>query len=213
MMHAKRKAIAVLGAVLAPAAVAVPSASAAPATPPPPWMTTGLASGTGGDCVVESVKQSLDRESVTVDYADFQARAGGDSDPSDFRRTCQVSLRVDLPQGFTFGIAKIDFVGTADLAEGAHGRLKEKYYFEGRVPTQSVTHVIPAPHSGHWLFVDEIPVGQMIFKPCGEDLPLHLDNELWVHAGTSDPSKTNVLALDSTDDRVTYHLAWKLCNQ
>ncbi|WUI00305.1 DUF4360 domain-containing protein [Spirillospora sp. NBC_00431] len=213
MMHARRKAIAVLGFGLVSSVVTVPSASAASAFAPS-GETATVVRAAGEDCGA-SVSQSSGGFSIS--FSDFHVRAGGDSDPAEARKRCQVSVvpPVQVPKGFTYAITQVEVRGFADLATGSTGTLKLEEYFEGAGPTRTMTHDIAGPRSGGWVTTDLIPVGALVWKPCGEDRLLHVNSELRVSPDKADPSRVNVMGLDSDParDRMIFHLTWKTCSR
>ncbi|TDD39742.1 DUF4360 domain-containing protein [Actinomadura sp. KC06] len=209
MTHVRRKAIAILGAVLVPSAMMAPAASAAPADPPPGVTITVVSFSQ--DCWGGEVSMPVTATSFTVRYWGLHALAGGDSTPAESRQKCQVVLRVDNAVGFTYAISRLRFAGSAEVAAGATGELKTQHNFQGTPPSQEWTHKVPGPHAAPWTFDQQIPLDQVAFKPCGEERLLYLDTEMGVSAGDSDPSRTSIMALDTPDDSATYDLLWKTC--
>lgn len=60
---------------------------------------------------------------------------------------------------------------------------------------------------------DTVPVAALVFAPCGEERNLNINTELQIDPGTSSPSATSFLAMDSTDGtiRTVYHVALRQC--
>ncbi|MFC4054099.1 DUF4360 domain-containing protein [Actinomadura syzygii] len=215
-----RKGIAVSAA--AAAAAALTAASAAPAAastpllvPGPNGVTVEIATVNGSGCPIgtAAVAISADKEAFTVTYSDYMAQAGGSTKPTDFRKNCQIAMRVHVPQGFTYAISQTDYRGYANLAKGAKGTQKASYYFQGNSQTGAITHSLPGPLDDNWQFTDKVPVAQLIWKKCGEERNFNINTELRVDKDTSDASKTSFIAMDSTDGTIktTYHFAWKKC--
>ncbi|WP_433332354.1 DUF4360 domain-containing protein [Spirillospora sp. CA-294931] len=206
--------------ITAAIALAFGALAAAPAnaqTPPdgPDGITIEVATVNGSGCPkgTVAVAVSPDKEAFTVTYSDYLARVGGTSDPVDFRKNCQLNLKVHVPQGFTYAIASADYRGFAHLQTGATGVEKASYYFQGMSQTTSATHTLKGPHSNNWQFTDKTEVAQLVWKPCGEQRNFNVNTELRVNAGTSDPAKTSFMTMDSVDGSIktTYHFAWKEC--
>ncbi|GAA1847286.1 DUF4360 domain-containing protein [Actinomadura bangladeshensis] len=215
-----RKGLTVSAACLAAAALplsAAPAAfAAAPADPPPPdriVIDVLTVNGSGCQSGTAAVASASDNTAFTVTYSDYLAQTGGDSDPTDFRKNCQINLRVHVPQGFTYAIAGADYRGFAHLADGATGMEKANYYHQGMAQTTPASHTIKGAYSDNWQFSDRTPVTELVYKPCGEDRNFNINTELRVYQGTSDASQTSFMAFDSADGGVqtTYHFAWKKC--
>lgn len=211
-----RKGLTAMAACAAALALPVSTASAASAdeSPPPDKIVIEVLTVNGSGCHAgtAAVATANDNTSFTITYSDYLAQAGGSSNPTDFRKNCQINLGVHVPQGFTYAIAGADYRGFAHLAEGASGMERASYYHQGMSKTTPVSHTLKGAYSDNWQFSDRTTVTELVWKPCGEDRNFNINTELRVYAG-SDSSKTSFMAFDSTDGSVktTYHFAWKRC--
>jgi hypothetical protein len=155
-----------------------------------------------------TVAVSADNTAFTVTYNGYLVQTGAKK--KDQQKDCKLKLKVDVPKGFTYTISGIDYRGYARLERGATGWMGADYSFQGSNRTVSVNHPFTAPTDDDWQVTDTETVG---FEPCGKHRQLDIDTELVVGAGTSDPTATSVVSMDSTDGAVqtTYHLAWQAC--
>nr|WP_240687115.1 DUF4360 domain-containing protein [Amycolatopsis suaedae] len=198
------------------ASIIFPPGGAPGTTPPPDHITIDVVTVNGSGCPAgtAAVAVSPDNKAFTVTYSEYLAQVGVGAKPTDFRKNCQLNLRVNVPQGFTYGIARADYRGFAHLEAGATGMQRANYYFQGMSPTEYRTHNYRGPHSDNWQATDETELAAIVYSPCGEKRNFNINTELRVNAGTSDPKKTtSFLSMDSTDGAVntTYHFAWKEC--
>ncbi|MFI5776724.1 DUF4360 domain-containing protein [Nocardia sp. NPDC051570] len=214
------KKFAAAGAALFALAVPMTSspASGAPAwgTPPPDKIVIDVVTVNGTGCPqgTAAVAVSPDNTAFTVTYSQYTAQVGVGSTPTDFRKNCQLDLRVHVPQGFTYGIAQADYRGFAHLEAGATALETARYYFQGDSPTDFVNHPYNGLMDDDWQATDTTDVGSVVYEPCGETRDFDINTELRVSAGTSDPKKTtSFITMDSTDGSIltTYHFAWKKC--
>jgi len=187
-----------------------------PSTPPPDKIIIDVASVNGSGCRPGSaaVAVSEDNEAFTVTYSEFLAQVGVGALPTDFRKNCQISLKVHVPSGFTYAIAQADYRGFAHLVRGATGLERANYYFQGQSPTAFVNHPFNGPLEDNWQTTDTTDIAALVYHPCGELRNFNINTELRVGAGTSDPKKTtSFMAMDSTDGSIktTYHFHWKTC--
>ncbi|MEU9842470.1 DUF4360 domain-containing protein [Actinomadura sp. NPDC048032] len=208
-------------AVSAAAAIAVGAFTAVPASASPHrvhgpnGVTIEIATVNGSGCPTgtAAVAVSDDKEAFTVTYSDYLAQAGGASGPTDFRKNCQIGMKVHVPQGFTYAISSTDYRGFASLEPGASAVEKASYYFQGMSQTSAVSHTLKGQYADNWQFTDINDVAQLVYKPCGEERNFNVNTELRVLKGSSDPAKTSFISMDSTDGSIktTYHFAWKQC--
>ncbi|GAA3739932.1 hypothetical protein HDA32_002705 [Spinactinospora alkalitolerans] len=211
------KAISAAAASLfaASALLAAPASAETIVIPPPPpgGITIDLVTINGSGCApgTAAVSVAPDNTAFTVTYSEYLAQAGGNSSPIDSRKNCQLAVRVNVPQGYTYAIARADYRGYADLADGATGTQKASYYFQGMEQTIPVMHELNGPHANNWQFSDE--AGLYVYAPCDAIRNFNINTELRVDAGDSD--ETSFMTMDSTDGSIstTYQFSWKQCDE
>jgi hypothetical protein len=206
----------VAAAALAMSTIIIPPGGAPGTTPPPSIITLDVVTVNGSGCPAgtAAVAVSPDNKAFTVTYSQYTAQVGVGAGPTDFRKNCQLNLRVNVPSGFTYGIASTDYRGFASLERGATAMQKASYYFQGMSQTVPMQHDYRGPLSDNWQATDTTDVAAIVYHPCGEKRNFNINTELRVNAGTSDPKKTtSFISMDSTDGSIetTYHFAWKTC--
>ncbi|MGA4838820.1 DUF4360 domain-containing protein [Streptomyces sp. G45] len=204
------------GALAALLAAGLPAQNPAEfSDPPPDRIEIQIATVNGSGCPrgTAAVAVSQDNTAFTVTYSDYLAQAGGNSAPTAFRKNCQLSLIVHVPQGFTYAIASADYRGFASLQRGAKGTEKASYYFQGSPDTGAKSHAFTGPVADNWQATDETEVTQLVWAPCGKKRNFNINTELRVDLGNSDASKTSFMTMDSTDGDIStiYRVKWKEC--
>ncbi|NGO70296.1 DUF4360 domain-containing protein [Streptomyces boncukensis] len=188
--------------------------AAEPAETPPQKIEVSVKTVNGSGCPsgTAAVSVAPDNTAFTVTYSDYLARAGGNSDPTDIRKNCQLNLGVHIPQGFTYAVAAVDYRGFAHLNKGAKGMQKASYYFQGSSETAYQSHNFSGPTSDNWHTRDATDYSALVWAPCGEDRNFNVNSELRVSAGSS-AKETSFISMDSTDGSVStvFQLAWKKC--
>ncbi|MDX8053321.1 DUF4360 domain-containing protein [Lentzea sp. BCCO 10_0798] len=185
-------------------------------TPPPDHITIDIVTVNGSGCPAgtAAVAVSEDNKAFTVTYSDYLAQVGVGARPTDFRKNCQLNLRVNVPQGFTYGIAQADYRGFAHLERGAYAIQKANYYFQGMSQNDSASHRYNGPHSDDWQATDQTELAAIVYSPCGEKRNFNINTELRVYPGSSNTATTTSFAsMDSTDGAIdtTYRFSWKTC--
>ncbi|MEV5434600.1 DUF4360 domain-containing protein [Streptomyces sp. NPDC052682] len=205
------------GALAALLGTALPAQPPSPGfvDPPPDKIVINVATVNGSGCPqgTTAVAVSEDNTAFTVTYSDYLAQAGGASDPTAFRRNCQLNLIVHVPQGFTYAIASADYRGFAALQPGASATQRASYYFQGSSNTASRSHPFTGPYNDNWQATDTTDWAQLVWAPCGVQRNFNINTELRVNAGTQSADKVSFMTMDSTDGDIStvYHLAWKEC--
>jgi hypothetical protein len=205
---------AVAAALLASAIIIPPGAPNE--TPPPDHITIDVVTINGSGCPAgtAAVAVSEDNKAFTVTYSDYLAQVGVGAGATEFRKNCQLNLRVNVPQGFTFGIAQADYRGFAHIERGAYAVQKANYYFQGMSQNDTASHRYNGPHSDSWQATDTTEIAAIVYSPCGERRNFNINTELRVYKGTSDTTTTtSFVSMDSTDGAIdtTYRFSWKQC--
>jgi hypothetical protein len=220
-----RKALYSLCATFGMAAAALVSAPAhadglseLPVPPPSDKIVIDVVTVNGSGCPADTatVAMSVDNTAFTVTYSAYTALVGIGAGPTDFRKNCQINLIVHVPSGYVFAITSVEYRGYASLTEGASALQLANYYFQGDTATASTEHPIAGVFDDDWLASDEVPIGSLVWSPCGEQRNLNINTELRVDAGTSDPATTtSFISMDSTDGEINtiYHFGWDVCDQ
>ncbi|MEV6482546.1 DUF4360 domain-containing protein [Streptomyces sp. NPDC051576] len=182
---------------------------------PPDKIVINVATVNGSGCPqgTTAVAVSEDNTAFTVTYSAYLAQVGGNSDPTAFRKNCQLNLVVHVPQGFTYAIASADYRGFASLQPGASGAQKASYYFQGSSNTAAKNHPFNGPYDDNWQANDTTDVAQLVWAPCGVQRNFNINTELRVSAGSSAPGAVSFMTMDSTDGDIStvYHMAWEHC--
>ncbi|KIF03219.1 hypothetical protein PL81_25520 [Streptomyces sp. RSD-27] len=215
-MPLRRIALGAAGTALSALAAPVQAAHAqTPSVPPPGRVTVEVAGVNGSGCPQGSadVAAASDNTAFTVTYSSYLAQTGAGAGGTEFRKNCQLALRIHVPQGFTYAIARADYRGFAHLQRGAYGQERANYYFQGNAQTARVTHQFSGPFSDNWQASDQTDYADLVWAPCGEERNLNVNTELRVYGGTSAPQNLSFMSMDSTDGSVgtVYHFEWKEC--
>ena len=184
-------------------AVAVFALSAVVAPPQPVTVEVLGVAGSGCGPGTANVAMSQDGAAFTVTYGDFVVLAHG----SDASKTCELTIRVNHPDGYTYGIAETNFRGFAQLDAGSKGTERASYFFASQAPTVHSPHTFSGPMIDNWQAVDQ--PASVVHGPCRERRPLTVKAELKV----TGKSATSFMAMDSTDGKVSadFKLSWQKC--
>jgi len=176
--------------------------------PPPDAVPVDVVTVNGSGCPpgTAHVEMSPDNTSFQVIYDQFAALSGGDARPTDFRKNCQINLRIDAPAGYRYAVADADYYGWALIADGTNGLLRTNYYFQGSSSTVSVNHRFAGPFAGDWQRTNS---DVELSAPCDSQRNLNLNTELRLSRG----SGISFLKMDASSNSVNtrFHLKWRRC--
>ncbi len=184
--------------------------AATTATPPMDKVGVEIAAVNGSGCPAGTAAVvSSDSTSFKVIYSDFLVQAGPNAVLTESRKNCQISLRVQVPDGFTFAIAKVEYRGFAHLASGVTGQAIGNYYIQGESETTSLSHPLSGPMSSTWKATDTRALG---YAPCDPQRNLNINTELRI-SSPADSKSTSFISMSSTDGSIdtVYHIDWLQC--
>jgi hypothetical protein len=207
---------AALASVVALSALAVPSVANADevlSAPPSGKITLDVQTVNGSGCPAGSANVSMlpDNTGFTIRYSAFRAEDGGNADPVDFRKNCQVNLLVHIPQGFTFAVARADYWGKAHLEAGVAALQRSNYYYQASSDNNYVDHTFAGPLDGTWRTTDITPAAELVYAPCGVTRSLNINTELRVYGGSS--GTKSYISMRASDGEVytLVQFQWKQC--
>ncbi|GAB2868818.1 DUF4360 domain-containing protein [Lentzea nigeriaca] len=205
-------------ATAAAALAALFTLSSAPAhadTIPSDRVTIDVVTVNGSGCRqgTAEVIVSSDNTSFWVIYSDYLAQAGKGASATDFRKNCQLNLQVNIPQGFTYGIAEATYAGFAHLERGATGNQWVNYYFQGQSANNVKKQTFAGPYDDNWSVTHRTEFADIVYAPCGEKRNLNVNSALRVDKGTSDTNTNSFMTMDYQrgEVRTLFHFSWKRC--
>lgn len=213
---ARRAALAsavALSTLFVPGAALPASAADDAAAPPSTRITLDVQTVNGSGCPAGTASVSVlgDNTGFRINYSAYRAEAGAGADPTDFRKNCQVNLLVHIPQGFTFAIARADYVGRLHLESGATALQRSNYYYQGSSENSVSDHVFAGPRDGTWLATDVTQTADLVYAACGATRSLNINTELRVYAGAS--GARSFISMRASDGEVytIVQFQWKQC--
>ena len=184
--------------------------------PPTGKILIDVVTVTGQACPAGSTAVALaaDNTAFSVTFSGRLAQGGGASTPlADIRKTCQLSLRVHVPSGFTYAIAEATYRGSASLASGATGSVRASHNFQGDTTAPPAILTFAGPFEDSWQLIDKTADPSLVFLQCGQDRNLTISLETRVNPGTAGPAAVNAISLDPMDgsSAIVYRFAWQHC--
>ncbi|MDT7790109.1 MAG: hypothetical protein QOF58_8528 [Pseudonocardiales bacterium] len=152
----------------------------------------------GSGCPAGDADVKSDDRTFTIGYHTFLARAGGGSSPLDQRKNCQVNIRVNVPAGFTYGLARTTYEGYAHLQDGATALNRVTTYLQGMSPNNTVSNTFSGPFSDSWTTYYRPDATEIQWSPCGSPRNININAEVRVTLGSADPDRLNFAIVESS---------------
>jgi len=165
--------------------------------------------GTG--CPAGSVSATLspDATSLSLLFDGYIVEAGGETGKKFDRKSCNIAIPVNVPQGISVSVISIDYRGYNNFAAGADSQFNVEYFFAGaRGPT--FTQKFKGPKDEDYLIQNQLTAKTIVWSKCGADVNLRTNSSIRVN------TKNNQQALATVDSQdvsaaIVYQLQWKQC--
>jgi hypothetical protein len=190
-----------------------PAPSAAADPPPPGQITIDKLKANGSGCRPQTIATAIspDKQAFTITYSEYLASVGPGIKSKEAHKDCGITIRLNVPAGYTYAIAHADYRGFAVLQPGVTGSHSAAYSFQASGHTPTVT---TWSRTGPWdndLQLSDTPAAPL-YGPCGKERKLDINTNLDLTASGTQ-TDVSVVGIDSADGEFTstYKLAWKRC--
>ena len=164
--------------------------------------------GTGCPAGSASVTLSPDQAALSILFDSYVVEAGGSRRVD--RKSCNISVPVHVPQGYSVAIFQVDYRGFNSLPRGATSRLESEYFWAGsRGPRSS--KAFAGPLNDSYITSDRLMASAVIWTPCGQSVNLRVNTSMM--AQTNYRGDQALATVDSADisSGLIYHLQWRRC--
>lgn len=162
-------------------------------------------SGCPGGSAATSV--SPDGQSLSILFDSYVVEAGG-YNPRVARKSCNLSIPVHVPNGFSISLIGADYRGFVDVPRGGGARLDAEYFFAGqRGPAFS--HNFNGGYSNTYTRSHNLAAVSNVWSRCGDDVNLRANTGMLVRA----PRGEGLATVDSADFKagIVYHIRYRAC--
>ena len=162
-----------------------------------------------------SAINSPDGTTLSILFDNFSVSSGPGSGGAPNRKFCNIQVPLNLPDGYSLGIYKVDYRGFSRLSSKQYSELFVDYALGARNKSRRYHRKTEGPYEGDFRFTETIGAGLMKRVGCGEAAVLNVSAALELNTGLQ-PGEAMV-ALDSVDGApkggLIYHLDLKKCGQ
>ncbi|KAL7752313.1 hypothetical protein RI367_002359 [Sorochytrium milnesiophthora] len=188
------------------------SALAAPTSSPPPTTVIEDIKSGGSGCPqgTVAISESADKTTYTLSYDQFTASTGPGTRITDSRKACVVSVKLGVPQGFSFAVDTTDFRGFADIPRSVKAQQSARIYFGGQLNEVDAAVNLNGPFSNDYTV--RYTVNTLVWSPCGGDVIFNVNSQVRID-NSADRDAAALLTTDSQDGKFSqiFGLSWRRC--
>ncbi len=167
--------------------------------------------GNGCPAGTASVTLSPDQQELSILFDQYIAEAGETTGRQVDRKSCNLTVPVQVPQGYSVAVFRVDYRGFNVISSpSAQTRFSAEYFWAGaRGPV--VTRIFRGPQIQDFSLTDNIVASALVWTRCGDSINLRANTSATAIAGR-DFQQTSMF-VDSADvsSGLIYHLQWKRC--
>ncbi len=127
--------------------------------------------GSGCPGGTASASVSPDQQSLSILFDQFSAEAGGTTGKRVDRKSCNLSIPVEVPQGFSVAVIGVDYRGYLNVPSGAMSRFDAEYFWAGsRGPR--ISRSFYGPIDDGFDVTDNLLATTVVWTPCGASVNL-----------------------------------------
>lgn len=165
------------------------------------WAAPAIA----GETCSPTVVTAPDGSALTILLDDLSVAAPSQT------KTCTVSAPLNLPEGYSLGVYRVDYRGYAHLAKKENATLVVDYNLGPRGNGRTFKRTVKGAVDDDFAFTENIGAGQMKRIGCGSNAVLNVKVVLSMKAGAGDA----LAVMDSSDGAakhgLVFHLNLKKC--
>ncbi len=165
--------------------------------------------GSGCPDGTASVTLSPDAKSLSILFDQYYVEAGGSTNKSFDRKSCNIAIPVHVPQGLSVSILTIDYRGYNNIPSGGKTTFGVEYFFAGQKgPTFNKT--FNGPLDKDYLITNKLQATALVYSACGADVNLRTNSSIRVQ---TKQNKEALATVDSEDvgASIKFLLQWKQC--
>lgn len=168
--------------------------------------------GTGCPAGTASVTLSPAQDALSILFDQFVTEAGSTTGKRVDRKSCNLSIPVQVPQGYSLSVIQTDYRGFNLIpAYGAYNRLDTEYFWAG-IRGPRFSRVYSGPMNENYTQSNGILASALVWTPCGASVTLRVNSSIMSQANAQ--MEETMMTVDSADITagLIYHIQWRRCN-
>ena len=165
--------------------------------------------GTGCPDGSASVTLSPDAKTLSILFDEYYVEAGGSTNKSLERKSCNVAIPVHVPQGLSVSVLTVDYRGYNSLPAGASSTFSVEYFFAG-IQGPKFNKTFNGALDKDYLITNKLQASALVWSACGADVNLRTNSSIRVR---TTQNKEALATVDSEDIKaaIKYQFQWKKC--
>ena len=165
--------------------------------------------GTGCPQGSASVTLSPDSKSMSIIFDSFITEAGPASGRTLDRKSCNISIPVNVPQGYSFSIINVDYRGFVSLPRGANAKLQAEYFIANQRGPTFVKQFVGQQNTDYY-FNNTLGLQAQVWSACGADVNMRVNANIMLQNRAYEDAMATVDTVD-VGAGIIYQMQWRRC--
>ncbi len=166
--------------------------------------------GTGCPAGTASVSVSPAGDAVSILFDQYVAEAGRTTARRIDRKSCNITIPVSVPSGYSVAVFAVDYRGYNAVPSGGVARFDAEYFWAGsRGPR--ISRVFNGPINDIYSLTDNLLATTLVWTPCGASVNLRINSSMMAQSNSR--MDQTMATVDSADisSGLIYHLQFRRC--
>ena len=167
--------------------------------------------GTGCPAGSASVSVSPAQDAVSILFDQFTTEAGRTTGRRIDRKSCNITVPIQVPQGYSVSVMQVDYRGFNAIPVGGYSRFDAEYFWAGSQGPR-LSRVFTGPINDNFSVTDQLIATTLVWTPCGASVNLRINSSMMAQANSR--MDETLASVDSEDISagLIYHVQWRRCN-
>jgi hypothetical protein len=166
--------------------------------------------GNGCPAGSASATVSPDGSAISILFDQYIAEAGNTTGRRIDRKSCNLAVPVQVPQGYSVAVFQVDYRGFNAVPVGGMNRFDVEYFWAGaRGPR--LTRTFTGPTNQDFSLSDNLMAQTLVWTPCGESVNLRINSSMMAQSNARMEQTMGIVDSADISSGLVYHVQWRRC--
>jgi len=166
--------------------------------------------GSGCPSGSASITVSPANDAITILFDQFIAEAGNATGRRTDRKSCNLTIPVSVPNGYSVAIFQVDYRGYNLIPRGGMNRFDAEYFWAGAQGPR-ISRTFFGPLNDNFSVRDELLARNLVWTPCGVSVNLRVNASMMTQTNSNFAQSMGVVDSADVSAGLVYHIQYRRC--
>lgn len=156
-----------------------------------------------------SVSLSPDNQQLSILFDSYLVQTGG-AGPTVDRKSCNLSIPVTVPGGYSYSIMQVDYRGFNSLPRTARSQLNVEYFFAGSRGVRTTKNFV-GPVNDMYQTTDRLGADAVVWSPCGAQTIMRVNTSMTQFGSRYGEDALSTVDSADISSGLVYHIQFRRC--